>query len=449
MSTPLVILGAGESGMGAARLAKKVGLPVFLSDSGKIADSAKQALEELSIPFEEGGHGSQVLEAREVVKSPGIPADVPVLESLREQGASVISEVEFASRYTDARLVGITGTNGKTTTATLVHHILSAAGEDAVLAGNVGNSFAGAVADRDPDIFVLELSSFQLDDIDTFSPDVAVLLNITPDHLDRYPDFQAYADAKFRIAENQDEKDWFIYNYDDRSIQEALGRHSVIAKTCPISQQTREGMWAWMEEERFLIQSPEQLNTNTNTFSMSIYDLALQGRHNLYNSMAAGVAARVLEIRNSSIRESLSDFQNVEHRLELVSTVNGIEYINDSKATNINATWYALECIDKPVVWIAGGVDKGNDYEQIKDLVKSKVKAIICLGKDNKKLLQAFDGVVEEMIEVQSAVEAVGTARLIAERGDTVLLSPACASFDLFENYEERGQRFKQAVKAL
>ncbi|MCC6541682.1 MAG: UDP-N-acetylmuramoyl-L-alanine--D-glutamate ligase [Flavobacteriales bacterium] len=441
----LVILGAQESGVGAARLARKHGLDVFVSDHGSVKPSYRDALRAAGIDFEEGGHSAaRVLAADEIVKSPGIPETASLVMAARDQGIPVISEIEFAYRYANGRIVAITGSNGKTTTTLLTHHILQKAGLDVAVGGNVGTSFAGLVADGDNAYYVLELSSFQLDGIREFRPHVAVLLNITPDHLDRYDHrMEKYVASKFRIAMNQREEDHFIHCADDPESNAWLRSHSVKARTWPFSIQHSVDQGAYLQDEHL------HITTNRSTFHMSIIELALKGKHNVYNSMAAGIAARVLEIRNEVVRDSLSDFQNVEHRLEHVAMVHGVEFINDSKATNVNSTWYALESMAKPVIWVVGGVDKGNDYGPLLPLVKEKVKAVVCLGTDNARIHQVFGGLVPLIVDTNSAEQAVATANSMAESGDVVLLSPACASFDLFENYEERGRRFKAAVKAL
>jgi UDP-N-acetylmuramoylalanine--D-glutamate ligase len=441
----LVILGAQESGTGAALLAKKQGYDVFVSDGGLISNGFKDQLLTADIEFEEGMHTmNRILSADEVIKSPGIPENIELMKQVRGASIPVLSEIEFGARYTDATIVGITGTNGKTTTTMLTYHILSSAGLDVGVAGNVGSSFARQVAENDKEFFVLELSSFQLDDIHVFRPHISVLLNITPDHLDRYDnDMGRYMDSKFRITMNQTESDHFIYCDDDETVCAGLVKHSPKANRLPFSLTKSFRTGAYADADSI------HINTTQKQFSMSILNLALQGKHNIYNSLAAGLTARVLEVRDDLIRESLSDFKNVEHRLEYVATANGITYINDSKATNVNAAWYALESMKKPVIWIAGGVDKGNDYRQLKNLVKDKVKMIICLGKDNEALVKAFGKVVPSMYEVDSAYEAVKAASQMGEPGDTVLLSPACASFDLFKNYEDRGMQFKHAVMAL
>ena len=445
MTTQLVVLGAQESGVGAARLARQRGIDVFVSDGGAIKPRYRDELLAHDIPFEEGGHNAErVLQAAEIVKSPGIPDSASLVVAARERGVPVISEIELAYRYCKGRIVAITGSNGKTTTTLLTHHILSRGGLDVAIGGNVGNSFAALVADGDHDWYVLELSSFQLDGISSVRPYIAMLLNITPDHLDRYGySMLRYADSKFRIAMNQQADDHFIHCADDERIAEGLQRHPVKAHRWPFSIERTMPLGAHLQNDHI------HITTNHSTFTMSILDLALQGKHNVYNSMAAGIAARVLELRNDVVRESLSDFQNVEHRLEHVAMVHGVEFINDSKATNVNSTWYALESMDKPVVWVVGGQDKGNDYRALRDLVKHKVKAIVCLGADNSKLHKAFGDLGLPMADTTSAEQAVQASYALAEAGDVVLLSPACASFDLFENYEERGRRFKSAVRSL
>lgn len=441
----LVILGAAESGVGAALLASKKGYTVFVTDLGKIKEEYKRFLQKHAIAFEEGGHTeSEILNAQEVIKSPGIPEKAELVKKIRSAGIPVISEIEFAGRYTKAKIIGITGTNGKTTTTMLVYHILKKAGLNVGLGGNIGKSFALQVAECNYDYYVLELSSFQLDDTCSFKCDVAILTNITPDHLDRYNyEMKNYAMSKFRILQNQTSSDVFIYNADDPVTMEYLPTVNIKAQQYPFSIYKKLNRGAWIEDNQLTIL------TNNKQFNMQIHELALQGKHNQYNSMAAGISARVLDLRKEVIRESLSDFKSVEHRLELVSTVHGIDFINDSKATNINSTWYALESFSQPVILILGGVDKGNDYAVLEELVKEKVKAIICLGKDNKKIIKAFKSLVEEIVEVNTAEEAVQEGYRIAKKGDVVLLSPACASFDMFENYEDRGRQFKKAVKNL
>ncbi len=442
----IVILGAGESGTGAAVLAKKKGFEVFVSDKGIIQEKYKKVLLHNDIGFEEEAHNeSLILTATKVVKSPGIPDGVAIVKKLKNKGVPVISEIEFAFAFTNAKLICITGSNGKTTTTLLTHHILQKAGLNAGLAGNVGRSFAWQVAEEDYDIYVLEISSFQLDGMLEFRADIAVLMNITPDHLDRYNyDFQSYVDSKFRITNNQQTQDAFIYCQDDPVIQAELQKRKLKMRMYPFSVNkpvNKEG--AYVEENKMIV------NINSTELSMTLEELALQGKHNLFNSMAAGIAARILDIRKNIIKESLSDFQNIEHRLEHVATVHGVEFINDSKATNINSSWYALESMNKNVVWIAGGIDKGNDYSLIRDLVKEKVKAIVCLGTANENIHKAFGDVVARIVDTQSAREAVNTAFNLSKPGETVLLSPACASFDLFNNYEDRGRQFKDAVKSL
>ncbi len=445
MSNKLVILGAGESGVGSAILAKKEGFDVLVSDAGTIKEKYKEVLSNYEIPFEEGKHSeTEILKAVEVVKSPGIPDKAPLVKKLKEAGIPVISEIEFAGRYTQAKTICITGSNGKTTTTMLTYHLLKSAGLNVGLAGNVGKSFAWQVAEQNFDFYVLELSSFQLDGMFDFRAHVAVLLNITPDHLDRYEyKFQNYIDSKFRIIQNQTEEDFFIYWAEDPVIQEELKKREIVSTCLPFGLGNVPEIGAGVRDNNLVI------NWNKNTFDMSIFDIALQGKHNTYNSMAASLSAKVLEIRNEKIRECLTDFKGVEHRLEYFLKVHGIQFINDSKATNINSTWYALESINKPIVWIAGGVDKGNDYSELLELVKDKVKAIVCLGKDNTKIVEAFRGTVTDIIETQDIKDAVRASYYLAKNGEVVLLSPACASFDLFENYEDRGMQFKRAVRDL
>lgn len=386
---------------------------------------------------------NRILEADLVVKSPGIPEKTPVMKAIREKGIKVVSEIELAGYFTTAKKVCITGSNGKTTTTMMIHHLLTKAGKNVGLAGNVGYSFAKQVALEDKEIYVLELSSFQLDDMEDFRADIAILTNITPDHLDRYEyNMQLYVNSKFRILQNQTEEDFFIYNADDAIINAELEKRSVKAQLLPFSLTKIFEKGAYVENKQLII------NYN-NQFIMSIHDLALKGKHNTQNSLASGLAGRLLDIRKDTVRESLSDFVNVEHRLEFVAKVCGIEFINDSKATNVNSTWFALESMENPTVWIVGGVDKGNDYSELTQLVKDKVKAIICLGKDNHKIIEAFTGVVDTIVEAGSAMEAVAYGYRLAQKEETVLLSPACASFDLFENYEDRGNQFKQAVRSL
>lgn len=437
-------MGGGESGVGAAILAKKIGEEVFLSDSGKVKDKYRKVLSDQAIRWEEGQHSLEEMEsATLVVKSPGIPDSAAMVQHFVQKGVPVVSEIEFAARHTNAKLVAITGSNGKTTTTLLIHYILKNAGLKVGLAGNVGKSFARQVAEEDFDHYVLELSSFQLDGIVDFRPHIALLLNITPDHLDRYDGMAGYRRSKFRITMNQGPEDVFIHNLDDAEVQLGMKERPGSAKTIAFSLEQQ------LPEGAYLIDNTITVLTNKNQFNMSVFELALQGRHNVYNSMAAGIAARVLELKNDVVRASLSDFQNIEHRLEPVATVHGIEFINDSKATNVNSTWYALESMSKPVIWIVGGVDKGNKYSQLKELVQQKVKGIICLGSDNDRIIRAFKKVVPEIQEAGSAQEAVKLAYDMARSGEAVLLSPACASFDLFQDFEDRGNQFKNAVKAL
>lgn len=445
----IVILGGGESGTGAAMLALKKGYEVFLSDSGKLADKYRKSLSESGIEFEEGAHTSdKILNASLVVKSPGISPESETVKALVSKRIPVISEIEFAYRHTNAKIIGITGTNGKTTTTALTYYILKKAGLNAGLAGNIGKSFALSVAENEYDYYVLELSSFQLDDIETFSPHIAVLLNITPDHLDRYGTLDRYIDSKFRITLNQKENDHFIFWSDDKAISQGLKNHTIKSTLHPFSEECTSSSSVCIENNQIIFNHRKQNQQSKQTL-MSIFDLALRGKHNLYNSMAASVAAKILDIKNEVIRESLSDFQSVEHRLERVNIVHGIEFINDSKATNVNSVWYALESMQKPVIWIAGGVDKGNDYSMLNDLVKQKVKAIICLGTDNRKIHKAFKDIVQDITDASSAMEAVQIAYAKGKKGDAVLLSPACASFDLFKSYEDRGWQFKEAVRSL
>lgn len=442
----IVILGAGESGIGAAMLAQKQGFDVFVSDFGAIADRYKQTLIELNIAFEEKQHTTDlILNAAEVIKSPGIADSVTIVKDLKKKGVPVISEIEFAKRYTKAKTICITGSNGKTTTTMLTYHILKKAGLNVGLAGNIGNSFAAQVATEQFDWYVLEISSFMLDDMYQFKADIAVLLNITPDHMDRYDYKMAnYAASKMRITQNQTAEDCFIYCTDDEETLKALKNTKINSKRYPFSIRKKVEEGAYLEGNNIHINSnPKDLLT------MSISELALQGKHNIYNSMASGIVAKVLDIRNETIRESMGDIKNIEHRLEHVAKISGVDYINDSKATNVNSTWYALESVSPEVILIMGGVDKGNDYDMLKDLVKQKVKAIVCLGKNNKRIHEAFEDDVEVIVNTFSAHEAVQVAYHLATKGNTVLLSPACASFDLFKNYEDRGNQFKMAVKEL
>jgi UDP-N-acetylmuramoylalanine--D-glutamate ligase len=441
----IAILGAGESGVGAAYLAQKQGYGVFVSDFGAIADNYKKQLQDWNIDFEENQHTEEkILRAVEVIKSPGIPDKAPIIKRIKEKGIPVISEIEFAGRYTKAKIIGITGSNGKTTTTSLTYHILKNAGLNVGLAGNIGKSFAYQVATENFDTYVLELSSFMLDDMFKFKTDIAVLLNITPDHLDRYDyKLENYAASKFRITQNQTAGDFFIYCADDpETLKEMKGR-TIAAQQLPFSIEKKIDTGAYLDKDNIVINIPNE------HFEMSITELALQGKHNIYNSMASGIVAKLLEITNPAIRDSMSNFKNIEHRLESVGKVQGISFINDSKATNVNSTWYALESMTTDVVLILGGVDKGNDYSMLRDLVRQKVKAIVCLGKDNKRIHDAFEDDVEVIVNTYSAQEAVQVSYHLAKKGDTVLLSPACASFDLFKNYEDRGRQFKQAVKEL
>jgi UDP-N-acetylmuramoylalanine--D-glutamate ligase len=443
----LVVLGAGESGVGAAYLAQQQGYDVFVSDFGTIADRYKAQLEGWNIAFEERQHTNElILNATEVVKSPGIPEKAAIVKALRAQGIPVISEIEFAGRYTNATIIGITGSNGKTTTSSLTYHILKNAGLNVGLAGNIGKSFAYQVATEDFDYYVLELSSFMLDDIYEFKVHIAVLLNITPDHLDRYDyKLQNYADSKFRIVQNQTGDDYFIYCADDAETLKGLANRTFAAQMLPFSIKKALPLGAYLNGEELTINTPPN-----NHFEMTITKLALQGKHNIYNSMASGIVSKVLELRNDNIRESMGDFKSVPHRLEHVADISGIRFINDSKATNVNSTWYALEGMpNEKVVLILGGVDKGNDYNELTGLVKSKVKAIVCLGTNNQRIHEAFADDVKTIVDTASASDAVQTAYKLAAKGDTVLLSPACASFDLFKNYEERGDQFKKAVMQL
>lgn len=441
----LLILGGGESGTGAAKLGKKLGYDVYVSDSGNIKEKYKSELSSNQIKWEEKTHSDHFLSnAKLVVKSPGIPGDAKVIDQLKKNNAQIISEIEFAARHTTGNIIAITGTNGKTTTTLLTHHIFQKAKKDVAVAGNVGDSFARQLAERDREIWVLEVSSFQLDDIATFKPKVAVILNITPDHLDRYEyEIQKYIDAKFKIAQNMTADDHFIYCADDELITKNLKAKQVNAQLHPFSIYKKVENGAYLNKEEITI------NLNHNTFIMSIHDLALQGKHNVYNSMAASVASRIFDLRKEIVRDSLSDYENIEHRLEFVAQIHGIKFINDSKATNVNSTWYALENFSEKIVWIVGGVDKGNDYSILDDLVKEKVKAIICLGKENKKIMKYFASMTDTIVEAHTAAEAVNLGYALAKKGDVVLLSPACASFDLFENYEDRGHQFKRAVRAL
>ncbi|MBO5029922.1 MAG: UDP-N-acetylmuramoyl-L-alanine--D-glutamate ligase [Muribaculaceae bacterium] len=442
----LVILGGGESGCGAAVLGKARGWEVFLSDSGRLAPKYKEMLESRGIPFEEGGHTPErLLDADTVVKSPGIPPTAPLVRRFTEKGTPIISEIEFAGRYTDAKTVCITGSNGKTTTTMLIYHILKKAGLDVGLAGNVGKSMALQVAEDPHDIYVIELSSFQLENMYDFKAHVAVIMNITPDHMDRYDHkMENYVAAKFRILQNQTKEDYFIYWQDDPIVTAQIRAMQIEALMLPFGEHKLEDTAAWVDERGIIhFQLPEDV------FEIPRDRLALQGLHNLYNSMAAGLSASLFHVRNDVVKAALEDFEAVEHRLEFVAEINGVRYINDSKATNVNSTWYALESMVTPTVLILGGKDKGNDYNEILPFVKEKVKAIVCMGADNRKLLDFFSGQVPAIVDTHSIGDAVAACRRLAEKGDTVLLSPCCASFDLFKSYEDRGEQFKQQVRAL
>lgn len=444
----IAILGSGESGVGSAILAKAKGYDVFVSDKNIISEKYKTELVKYKIDFEEGMHTEAlILNANEIIKSPGIPDKSDLVLKANEKNIPVISEIEFAGRYTSAKMICITGSNGKTTTTLLTYHIFKKAGYNVGLAGNIGKSFAYQVATENFDYYILELSSFQLDDMYAFKADIAILLNITPDHLDRYDyKFENYVASKFRIVQNQTFADSFIYCADDLVIEDFMKLNPVKAEKIPFSiKKNIEGNGAFLQENKITL----NYNNNPNPLIMTIEQLALAGKHNVYNSMASSMAASIVNIRKDIIRESLEDFVNVEHRLEFVATVNGIEFINDSKATNINSAWYALESMEKPVVWIVGGQDKGNNYDELVELVNEKVKAIVCLGVDNKKIIKAFKKSVDTIIEASSAAEAVAMSYKLASKGDAVLLSPACASFDMFKNYEDRGVQFKSAVRGL
>lgn len=442
----LVILGGGESGVGAALLGKQKGFKVFLSDGGLLNENYKKELRDNNIEFEEGGHTEEkVLSADEIVKSPGIPEKNEWVKKIRKKGIPVISEIELAYRYKgDSKIVAITGSNGKTTTTSLIYHICKVAGLDCALVGNIGYSFAKQVAENPKPLYVAEISSFQLDDIKEFRPDIAVLLNITEDHLDRYDyKFEHYINSKFRITENQTDKDDFIYCLDDEVIAKKIETLNLHTNQLPFSMKQEVKRGAYIKGSQMMLRVYEE------HVSMNIYDFALKGKHNQYNTMAAGIAACTLNIRKEKIRDAIKTFQGLEHRMEYVATVRGVEFYNDSKATNVNSTWYALESLDKPVILILGGVDKGNDYKMLKKLVKEKVKAIVCMGLDNTKIHLAFDTAVRTIVDAKSAKGAVYKAFRLAEKGDAVLLSPACASFDLFKNYADRGNQFKEAVREL
>jgi UDP-N-acetylmuramoylalanine--D-glutamate ligase len=441
----LVILGGGESGVGTAILGKQKGYEIFVSDKGVISKKYKEVLLNNEIDFEENQHTeSKILNADLVMKSPGIPDKVALVQKLIKKSIPVISEIEFASQFTKATIIGITGSNGKTTTTLLVHHILKNAGLSVGIAGNIGDSFAQQVAEETYENYVLELSSFQLDGIENFNSHIAILTNITPDHLDRYEyDFNRYIASKFRITKNQKETDYLIYDADDEAINNWLKENKTSAKLVPFSLEKELEYGAYIKDNNIII------NINKDKINMPISTLSIKGKHNTKNALAATMAAQLLKIRKQNIKESLENFEGAEHRLENVAKVYGVEYINDSKATNVNATFYALECMDKTTVWIVGGVDKGNDYNDLLPLVREKVKAIVCLGLDNDKIKNMFGNVVDIIVETAGAEEAVKVSHKLAERGEVVLLSPACASFDLFDNYEDRGRQFKKAVRSL
>lgn len=445
MNKRMVILGAGESGTGAAILAKAKGYDVFVSDKSSIKPKYKELLDKHNIKWEEGQHTvAEILNADEIVKSPGIPDKAPIIQQLKQQGTHIISEIEFAGRYSDSKMICITGSNGKTTTTMLTYHILKEAGVDVGLAGNVGNSLALQVAEDPHDVYVIELSSFQLDNMYEFKADIAILLNITPDHLDRYDyKMQNYVDAKMRILQNQTENDAFIFWNDDPIISAEIAKRSPKATLYPFAETYEDGVKGYTENNKIVIE------TANGTFTMEQDLLALAGKHNLYNSLAAGIASKIVDIHDEKIRASLSDFTGVEHRLERVLRIRGVEYINDSKATNVNSCWYALQSMTTPVVLILGGTDKGNDYSEIEELVKKRVHSMIFLGVDNSKLHAFFDGMVSNIEDARSMEEAVNKAYKLAHKGDTVLLSPCCASFDLFKSYEDRGDQFKACVRNL
>jgi UDP-N-acetylmuramoylalanine--D-glutamate ligase len=442
----IVILGAGESGIGAALLAKKKDWEVFVSDAGSIKPVMKKELESAAIDFEEGKHSKEkILNASLIVKSPGIAEKNEMVKAIRQKGIEIISEIEFAFRYKgDSRIIAITGSNGKTTTTAMIYHICKTGNTDCAMVGNIGYSFARQVAKEPKKLYVIEVSSFQLDDIKTFKPDVAVLTNITEDHLDRYDyKFENYIYSKFRIIENQDENDFFIYNDDDETTTKYLNKFLKNSNPLPISMNHE------LPEGAYITNAKMHLKWKNEEMQMNVEDFAVKGKHNQYNTMAAGISSAVMGIRKEKIREAIQTFKSLEHRMATVATIRGVEFINDSKATNVNSTWYALESMTKPVILILGGVDKGNDYSFIKELVKEKVKAIVCMGLDNTKIHEAFGNNVQLMINTQSAKDAVQAAFHFADKGDVVLLSPACASFDLFKNYEDRGNQFIEAVKDL
>ena len=441
----IVVLGGGESGVGSAVLAKVKGFDVFLSDMGKVSEKYAEILNEWEIPFEEGKHSDElILNADEVIKSPGIPATAPMVQKIEGHGINIISEIEFAGRYDSAKKICITGSNGKTTTTSLIFHLLQQAGLNVGLGGNIGKSYAYQVATESHDIYVLELSSFQLDNVYDFKADIAIITNITPDHLDRYGhDMENYVKAKFRITRNMSSDDCFIFCSDDEITVNHLNQIVVKAQKLPFTQKEEVKQGAFVKDEKMVVRYKEQ------ECDMFLQELALGGRHNVYNSMAAAIAAKVMDIDNEAIRNGLSTFQAVEHRLEKVLSIGDVLYINDSKATNVDAAWYALECQTRPVVWIVGGTDKGNDYASLVPLAQEKVKAMICMGLDNRKFHESFESIVPQMHDVTSAEDAVQLAHKLASAGDVVLLSPCCASFDLFKNYEDRGRQFKEAVRKL
>lgn len=446
MNQRIVILGAGESGVGAAILAKLQGYDVFVSDGGKIKDEFKKELTQYKIEFEEAEHSEEkIFSAKEIMKSPGIPEKNELIKKIRAKGIEIISEIELAYRHKgDSKVIAITGSNGKTTTTSLIYHICKTANLDCALVGNIGFSFAKQVAIEPKPLYVIEVSSFQLDDIKTFKPDVAVLTNITEDHLDRYEyNIKNYINSKFKIIQNQTQEDVFIYSLDDETTTQNITNYSIQSTLAPFT------MSKQLPQGAYLLNAKMHLKWKNEEMQMNISDFAIKGKHNQYNSMAASLAATVVDIRKEKIREALQTFESLEHRMEPVVTIKGVEFINDSKATNINSTWFALESMEKPTILILGGVDKGNDYSLIKDLVKEKVKAIVCMGTNNLKIHQAFGEVMPLIVNTSSTSEAVQAAFHFAEKGDCVLLSPACASFDLFKNYEDRGNQFKQAVKEL
>ena len=441
----IVVLGGGESGVGSAVLAKVKGYDVFLSDMGKISQKYADVLQEWNIPYEQGKHTEDmILNADEIIKSPGIPATAPMVKKISEKGIDIISEIEFAGRYDSARKICITGSNGKTTTTSLIYHLLKEAGLNVGLGGNIGKSYAYQVATESHDIYVLELSSFQLDNVYDFKADIAIITNITPDHLDRYDHkMENYVKSKFRITRNMSSEDCFIFCSDDEITIRHLDQIITKAQKLPFTQKTEVEQGAFVQGDKMIVRYKEQ------ECDMYLQELALGGKHNVYNSMAAAIAAKVMDIDNEAIRNGLATFQAVEHRLEKVLSIKDVLYINDSKATNVDAAWYALECQTRPVVWIVGGTDKGNDYASLIPLAKEKVKAMICMGLDNRKFHESFEGIVPEIHDVTSAADAVKLAHSLAVSGDCVLLSPCCASFDLFKNYEDRGRQFKEAVRNL